>query len=142
MIGGQVVDIASSGEKIEKDVLNFIYDLKTGALIEAAMMIGATLAGADEKEIEMIETAAKKVGLAFQIQDDILDVTSTKEVLGKPIHSDEKNEKTTYVTLDGFEKAKEQVEKLSTEAIVLLKGLNKDNPYLLSLLEKLIYREK
>ena len=105
-------------------------------------MIGATLAGADEKEIEMIETAAKKVGLAFQIQDDILDVTSTKEVLGKPIHSDEKNEKTTYVTLDGFEKAKEQVEKLSTEAIVLLKGLNKDNPYLLSLLEKLIYREK
>lgn len=142
MIGGQVVDIASSGEKIEKDVLNFIYDLKTGALIEAAMMIGATLAGADEKKIEMIETAAKKVGLAFQIQDDILDVTSTKEVLGKPIHSDEKNEKTTYVTLDGFEKAKEQVEKLSTEAIVLLKGLNKDNPYLLSLLEKLIYREK
>ena len=105
-------------------------------------MIGATLAGADEKEIEMIETAAKKIGLTFQIQDDILDVTSTKEVLGKPIHSDEKNEKTTYVTLDGFERAKEQVEKLSTEAIVLLKGLNKDNPYLLSLLEKLIYREK
>lgn len=142
MIGGQVVDIASSGEKIGKDVLDFIYDLKTGALIEASMMIGATLAGADAKEVEIIETSAKKVGLAFQIQDDILDVTSTKEVLGKPIHSDEKNEKTTYVTLKGFAKAKEQVEKLSTEAITLIKGLNKDNPYLLSLLEKLIYREK
>lgn len=142
MIGGQVVDIASSGEKIGKDVLDFIYDLKTGALIEASMMIGATLAGADAKEVEIIETSAKKVGLAFQIQDDILDVTSTKEVLGKPIHSDEKNEKTTYVTLEGFAKAKEQVEKLSTEAITLIKGLNKDNPYLLSLLEKLIYREK
>ena len=142
MIGGQVVDVESSGEKVDKEVLDFIYDLKTGALIEAAMMIGATLADATEKEVEIVESAAKKVGLAFQIQDDILDVTSTKEVLGKPIHSDEKNDKTTYVTLDGFEKAKEQVEKLSTEAIALMKGLNRDNPYLMTLLEKLIYREK
>lgn len=142
MIGGQVVDVASSGEKIGKDVLDFIYDLKTGALIEASMMIGAVLAGADEKETEKIETSAKKVGLAFQIQDDILDVTSTKEVLGKPIHSDEKNEKTTYVTLEGLEKAKEQVETLSAEAIALINGLNRDNLYLPTLLEKLIYREK
>lgn len=142
MIGGQVVDVESSGEKVDKEVLDFIYDLKTGALIEAAMMIGATLADATEKEVEIVESAAKKVGLAFQIQDDILDVTSTKEVLGKPIHSDEKNDKTTYVTLDGFEKSKEQVEKLSTEAIALMKGLNRDNPYLMTLLEKLIYREK
>lgn len=142
MIGGQVVDVSSSGEKIEKEILDFIYDLKTGALIEASMMIGAILAGATEKEIAIIETSAKKVGLAFQIQDDILDVTSTKEILGKPIHSDEKNEKTTYVTLEGFEKAKEQVENLSTEAISLIKGLNRDNPYLMTLLEKLIYREK
>lgn len=142
MIGGQVVDVSSSGEKIEKEILDFIYDLKTGALIEASMMIGAILAGATEKEIAIIETSAKKVGLAFQIQDDILDVTSTKEILGKPIHSDEKNEKTTYVTLEGVEKAKEQVENLSTEAISLIKGLNRDNPYLMTLLEKLIYREK
>lgn len=142
MIGGQVVDVSSSGEKIEKEILDFIYDLKTGALIEASMMIGAILAGATEKEIAIIETSAKKVGLAFQIQDDILDVTSTKEILGKPIHSDEKNEKTTYVTSEGFEKAKEQVENLSTEAISLIKGLNRDNPYLMTLLEKLIYREK
>lgn len=142
MIGGQVVDVESSGEKIDKDVLDFIYDLKTGALIEASMMIGATLANATEKEVRIIENAAKKVGLAFQIQDDILDVTSTKEVLGKPIYSDEKNDKTTYVTLVGFEKAKEQVEKLSAEAITLMKGLNRDNSYLMTLLEKLIYREK
>lgn len=142
MIGGQVVDVESSGEKIDKDVLDFIYDLKTGALIEASMMIGATLANATEKEVRIIENAAKKVGLAFQIQDDILDVTSTKEVLGKPIYSDEKNDKTTYVTLVGFEKAKEQVEKLSAEAITLMKGLNRDNLYLMTLLEKLIYREK
>ncbi len=142
MIGGQVVDVAASGKAVDKDVLDFIYDLKTGALIEASMMIGAILAGATEQEVKIIESAAKKVGLAFQIQDDILDVTSTKEVLGKPIHSDEKNEKTTYVTLEGFEQAKEQVAILSTEAIDLMKGLNRENLYLMTLLEKLIYREK
>ena len=142
MIGGQVVDVAASGKAVDKDVLDFIYDLKTGALIEASMMIGAILAGATEQEVKIIESAAKKVGLAFQIQDDILDVTSTKEVLGKPIHSDEKNEKTTYVTLEGFDQAKEQVEILSTEAIDLMKGLNRENLYLMTLLEKLIYREK
>lgn len=142
MIGGQVVDVTAAGTKVDKDVLDFIYDLKTSALIEASMMIGAVLAGATEKEIMIIEASAKKVGLAFQIQDDILDVISTEEVLGKPIRSDEKNEKTTYVTLEGFEKAKEQVEKLSTEAITMLQGLNRENPYLMALLEKLIYREK
>ena len=134
--------MAASGKAVDNDVLDFIYDLKTGALIEASMMIGAILAGATEQEVKIIESAAKKVGLAFQIQDDILDVTSTKEVLGKPIHSDEKNEKTTYVTLEGFDQAKEQVEILSTEAIDLMKGLNRENLYLMTLLEKLIYREK
>lgn len=142
MIGGQVVDIASTGQKIEKDVLDFIYDLKTGALIEAAMMIGAVLAGATEDEILKIEVIAKKVGLAFQIQDDILDVTSTDEVLGKPVHSDEKNEKTTYVTMVGFERAKEEVERLSIDAIFLLESLGKSNPYLMCLIEKLIHRER
>ncbi|WP_461810199.1 polyprenyl synthetase family protein [Faecalimonas sp.] len=142
MIGGQVVDVTATGTKVDKNVLNFIYDLKTSALIEASMMIGAVLAGATAKEIMIIEASAKKVGLAFQIQDDILDVISTEGVLGKPIRSDEKNEKTTYVTLEGFEKAKEQVETLSTEAITMLQGLNRENPYLMALLEKLIYREK
>lgn len=142
MIGGQVVDVTSSGKKIERDVLDFIYDLKTGALIEAAMTIGAVLANASEEEVNKVEQIAHKVGMAFQIQDDILDVTSTEEVLGKPVHSDEKNEKTTYVTLTGYEHAKEQVELLSHDAIFLLDSLDKQNPYLMCLIGKLINRER
>ena len=108
MIGGQVVDVRSAGCKISGELLAFIYRLKTGALIEASVMIGAVLAGAKEEEIGKMEEIAGKIGLAFQIQDDILDVTSTTEILGKPVHSDEKNEKTTYVTWEGLEKAKEE----------------------------------
>lgn len=142
MIGGQVVDIASTGSQIDKDTLDFIYDLKTGALIESAMMIGAILANASEEEVQKVEEIAAKVGRAFQIQDDILDVISTEEVLGKPVHSDEKNEKTTYVTLTGFEHAKEEVERISIDAIFLLESLNRQNPYLMCLIEKLINRER
>lgn len=142
MIGGQVIDVSSSGEKISQDVLNVIYDLKTGALIEAAMMTGAVLAGASDEEVQKVEQIAGKVGLAFQIQDDILDVTGAEDVLGKPVHSDEKNEKTTYVTLAGYERAKEKVELLSHDAIFLLDSLNKQNPYLMCLIEELINRER
>lgn len=142
MIGGQVVDVDSAGHAVSKDVLDFIYELKTSALIESAMMIGAILAGAKETEIEAIEQIAKNVGIAFQIQDDILDVTSTVEVLGKPILSDEKNEKTTYVTLVGLDKAREIVEELSLEAIVLLHNFKTSNPFLEALLRALIHREK
>lgn len=142
MIGGQVVDVESAGQAISKDVLDFIYELKTSALIESAMMIGAVLAGASEEEIQTVEQIAKNVGVAFQIQDDILDVTSTKEVLGKPVYSDEKNEKTTYVTLKGLEGAKEDVERISNEAIRLLDGLASHNAFLKQLLEELIHREK
>lgn len=142
MIGGQVVDVASAGKSVSKEVLDFIYELKTSALIESAMMIGATLAGASDEEIEKVEIIAKNVGIAFQIQDDILDVTSTSEVLGKPVLSDEKNEKTTYVTLVGIEKAKEYVEQISNEAIELLDGFEKKNDFLAELLKELIHREK
>lgn len=142
MIGGQVVDVASAGEAVSKEVLDFIYELKTSALIESAMMIGAILAGAGEEEVKKVETIAKNVGIAFQIQDDILDVTSTAEVLGKPVLSDEKNEKTTYVTLVGVEKAKEYVEKISNEAIELLGDFEVKNPFLEELLKELIHREK
>ena len=142
MLGGQVVDVKETGHQIDKDVLDFIYALKTGALLESAMMIGATLAGADEESIRIIEKAAGKVGLAFQVQDDILDVTSTAEVLGKPIHSDEKNEKTTYVTLLGITEAEKVVEKESVEAIELLKSLLGENPFLEWLLTELIHRKK
>lgn len=142
MLGGQVVDVKETGHAVDKDVLDFIYALKTGALLESSMMIGATLAGADDESIALIEKVASKVGLAFQVQDDILDVTSTAEVLGKPIHSDEKNEKTTYVTLLGIDKAEKIVEKESVEAIELLKGLPVRNDYLEWLLTQLIHRKK
>ncbi len=142
MIGGQVVDVESAGNSISKDVLDFIYELKTSALIESSMMIGAILAGADEIDVQTIEKIAKNVGIAFQIQDDILDVTSTVEELGKPIHSDEKNEKTTYVTLVGLEKAKEYVENISMEAIELLGTFKTEDSFLEELLKALIHRKK
>ena len=142
MVGGQVIDVKETGHAIGKDVLDTIYELKTGALIEASMMIGAILGGASETEIQMVEKIAHYVGIAFQIQDDILDVTSTAEVLGKPIHSDEKNEKTTYVTLEGLEKSAEMVEKLSKESIRLLHQLSGENTYLEQLLLQLIHRDK
>lgn len=142
MLGGQVVDVKETGHAVGKEVLDFIYALKTGALLESAMMIGAVLAGAEDQEIRIIEKAAGKVGLAFQIQDDILDVTSTAEVLGKPVHSDEKNEKTTYATLLGIGEAKKIVEKESTEAIELIQSLSGKNPYLEWLIGELIHRKK
>ena len=142
MIGGQVVDVESAGQKLDQEVITFIYSLKTCALIEIAMMIGAVLAGASEEDVKKVESIAWKVGMAFQIQDDILDVISTDEVLGKPVHSYEKNEKTTYVTLVGYQKAKEEVERLSIEEIFELENLEKQNPYLMCLIEKLIHRER
>lgn len=142
MLGGQSVDVENDGKALEKDMLDYIYENKTSALIEASMMTGAILAGADAEQVAVIEQAAKKIGLAFQIQDDILDVTSTDEELGKPIHSDEKNHKVTYVTLFGTEKAAAQVAGLSAEAVALLESLNKNNEFLYLLVEKLVNRRK
>lgn len=142
MIGGQVVDVKETGHTMNEDTLRFIFELKTGALIESSMMIGAVLAGADASEIKIIEEIAHDIGFAFQIQDDILDVTSSDEVLGKPTHSDEKNEKTTYVTLNGLETAKEDVADISQNAIEKLKSLRVRNEYLEWLLKSLIYRDK
>ena len=142
MLGGQSVDVENDGTPLTKEMLDYIYRNKTSALIEAAMMTGAILAGADENSVAIIEEAAGKIGLAFQIQDDILDVTSTEEELGKPVHSDEKNKKVTYVTLFGIEEASRQVKELSEDAVSLLKGLNKNNEFLYLLVEKLINRRK
>ena len=142
MLGGQSVDVENDGKPLEKEMLDYIYRNKTSALIEASMMTGAILAGADEHEVSVVEEAAGNIGLAFQIQDDILDVISTDEELGKPVHSDEKNNKVTYVTLFGIEKASEQVELLSEKAVELLKSLNKNNEFLYLLIEKLINRRK
>jgi geranylgeranyl diphosphate synthase type II len=142
MLGGQSVDVENDGKPLEKEMLDYIYRNKTSALIEASMMTGAILAGADEQLVAVVEEAAGNIGLAFQIQDDILDVTSTDEELGKPVHSDEKNNKVTYVTLFGIEEASRQVELLSEKAIKLLKSLNKNNEFLYLLIEKLINRRK
>lgn len=143
MVGGQVVDVESENTTdMTKDRLDFIYRLKTSALIESSMLIGAVLADATEEEQKIIEQAAGKVGLAFQIQDDILDVTSTMEVLGKPIGSDAKNHKVTYVTYEGIEKAKDDVKALSTEAIKLVESLSGKNEFLTELLSYLIARDK
>lgn len=142
MIGGQVVDVKATGKVISGEKLDFIYKLKTAALIEASMMIGAILAGADDKEIKIVEEIAEKIGLSFQIQDDVLDVESTAEVLGKPIHSDEKNDKTTYVTWKGLDEAKVLVEQLSKEAVSMVEGLHPSDDFLVQLLLSLINRDK
>lgn len=145
MVGGQVVDVESEkkpDETITREKLNFIYHLKTGALMEAAMSVGAILAGASEEEAARLEEVAARVGLAFQIQDDILDVTSTLEVLGKPIGSDEKNNKATYVTFEGIEKSKEDVKKLSEEAVEALSSFQKKDEFLQELFIYLIHRNK
>ena len=142
MIGGQVVDVQLTNQPIPKEKLDFIYRLKTGALLEASMMIGAVLGGAGEEECERISQIALNVGVAFQIQDDILDVTSSQEVLGKPAGSDEKNGKTTYVTLEGMEAARAEVKRLSDEASKLLLSLPGDREFLEQLIRMLITREK
>lgn len=143
MVGGQTVDVESEGKPdMTKEKLDFIYRLKTSALIEGAMLVGAVLAGATQGEQKIIEQTAGEVGLAFQIQDDILDVTSTMEVLGKPIGSDEKNHKITYVTYEGIEKAKADVASLSEQAIARMDSLVVKNEYLTELLRYQILREK
>jgi len=145
MVGGQVVDVESEKSDdcpITREKLDFIYRLKTGALIESSMMIGAILAGASSDEVSRVEQIAAKLGLAFQIQDDVLDVTSTLEVLGKPVGSDEKNNKATYVTFEGLDKAVSDVERISKDAEEQLDDLGYDDAFLKELFEYLIHREK
>lgn len=144
MIGGQTADIEAEnmGDSVTKEQLYYIHEHKTAALIQASMMIGAVLAGASREQVGLVETIAYDIGIAFQIQDDILDVTSSLEVLGKAAGSDEKNHKTTYVTLEGIENSKEEVRKLSEEALALLGELPYKNEFLCALLQELIVREK
>ena len=145
MIGGQVVDIETEGmtaDEVTIERLEYIHLLKTAALLESSLMIGAILGGATAEEVEIMEQIGRKVGVAFQIQDDVLDVTSSMEVLGKPIGSDEKNNKVTYVTLVGLETAQAEVEKLSNEAIALVEKLPVQSEFLKETIMYLIHREK
>lgn len=145
MLGGQVVDVEKTGLALEETELDFIYRLKTGALLAASLEIGGILSGADENSCRLLREIGEKVGIAFQIQDDILDETSTLEELGKPIHSDSENGKTTYISLFGMEKAKEEVSRLSEEAIELLQELSEKTEkrdFLEGLIRYLIHRKK
>lgn len=142
MIGGQTVDVELTGKPVSKEQLDFIYRLKTGALLEASMMIGAVLAGASEEELLAVRNIAADVGLAFQIQDDILDVTGDSRELGKSIGSDASNRKATYVKLKGLKQSGEDVEALSREAAAILDGFEGEHGFLRELILNLIYRRK
>ena len=138
MIGGQTEE----AEQVSMEQLLFIHEHKTAALIQAAMMAGAILAGANEQQIRQMERCAYNIGIAFQIQDDILDVTGTMEELGKPIGSDEKNHKQTYVTIRGVEASAREVERLSREAMEILSSVEGDSGFLRELTAFLIHRRK
>ena len=141
MVGGQAVDVELTGKPLTEEQLDFIFRLKTGALIEAAFLAGGYLAGCDDETASKLEKAAALIGFAFQIRDDILDVTGSLEELGKPVFSDEKNNKTTYVTLYGLEKSEMDVESMSNEAVNIIKSIG-NNDFLEKLVCNLINRNK
>ena len=141
MIGGQIVDLEMEHKKdVSLDTLLFIHKCKTAALIEASLMIGAIIAGADKDGISKIEKAGYNTGLAFQIQDDILDVTGDFKTLGKSVGSDEKNEKITYVSLKGLKESEEEQKRLSEEAVEIVKEIGGGDSFLSDLIESLITR--
>ncbi|MCR5584511.1 MAG: polyprenyl synthetase family protein [Lachnospiraceae bacterium] len=123
MIGGQTVDVEKTGKPLTADELDFIYELKTCALISASILCGAVLGGAGIKDLAFLEPLGSDIGMAFQIRDDILDIEGDEKVFGKPIGSDEKNCKTTWVTLYGMEKAKEKVKAYTDDALGILDKL-------------------
>ena len=139
MVGGQSLDVLLTDKPVNEKEMEFIFNLKTGALIEAAFMAGAILAGAPDEVTAKLEKAGDLVGVAFQIQDDILDVTGDAEVIGKPVLSDEKNNKTTYVTLYGMDKAVSDVAELSNEAVDIICSIGGEG-FLADLVKYMIHR--
>jgi geranylgeranyl diphosphate synthase type II len=142
MIGGQVVDIISEGKKIEADVLHYMHRNKTGALIKASIVSGAIMGGADETDIEALGLYGEKLGLAFQIIDDILDIIGTTESLGKKINSDRDNNKTTFISTYGIEKCKEMANMLTDQCVEILNSLNKKTEGLKCLTLYLLNRQE
>ena len=143
MLAGQVVDKESEDkEDIDLDTIMYLYEKKTGELLRASMVVGAILAGANKADVDIIEKVATNVGIAFQIQDDILDVIGTEEELGKPIGSDERNNKSTYVAHVGLEESKEEVKRLTNEALELLNEIDGRNEFLEEFLTFLINRKR
>ncbi|MDO4300772.1 MAG: polyprenyl synthetase family protein [Clostridia bacterium] len=142
MLVGQVVDVESEGTKIDDKTLMYIHDNKTGGLIKAALMAGAMIGGAHGDVVRNFEKIGYNMGIAFQIKDDILDVTSTTEVLGKPVLSDVKNDKQTYVSLYGLDNAQQDYETLSNGAVKLINDMGDKAEFLAWYAESLINREK
>ncbi len=144
MIGGQTADIEAEGQfaPITGEQMLFIHEHKTAALIQAAMTVGAILAGAGKEQIDALEKCGYNVGIAFQIQDDILDVTGDSAELGKPVGSDAQNGKQTYVTWKGLEQARKDVAALSDEAVRILDGFTDGHGFLKELILALIHRTK
>lgn len=145
MLGGQSVDVTNEKQEVhqmEKEMLDYIYLNKTAALLEAPLMIGAILGGASRGEVSCLEQIGRKIGLAFQIQDDILDVIGDEQTLGKPVGSDERNEKTTYVSIHGLENAKEKVKQYTEQSIELLQAFDGDKEFLTGLMTWMIDRDK
>lgn len=142
MVGGQSVDVINENNNSEMnmDDILFIHENKTAALIECALMCGAALAGANDEQILQMEKVGSNIGLAFQIQDDILDATGSFEELGKPIGSDEKNQKATYLSLQGMEKSVADVKRLSKEAVDILGQMPNRNEFLEELVMSLVER--
>ena len=146
MVGGQVVDVENNGHFVSQDMLYFVYKNKTAALIEASLMIGGILAGAGPDVIAALERVGTEIGIAFQIQDDILDVTGEEEVIGKPVLSDQKNEKSTYIALYGLKKSREKVEECTRKGLDALMEISaereEEKQFLYELLLSLVGREK
>lgn len=146
MVGGQVVDVENNGCFVEEDMLYYVYKNKTAALIEASLMMGAILAGADSGVVQALEEVGTQIGIAFQIQDDVLDLVGEEEVIGKPVHSDEKNEKSTYVAIHGLDKSREKVKECTEKGIATLMNISvskeEEKRFLHDLLLSLVEREK
>jgi len=146
MVGGQVVDVENNGKFVDEQMLHYVYKNKTSALIEASLMIGACLAGASQDEVRIMENVGTAIGLAFQIQDDILDISGDEKVIGKPVHSDEKNEKSTYPVLHGMEESRKKVAEYTDAGIAALDGITaadeEHKSFLRELLMSLVEREK
>ncbi len=140
MVGGQVVDLESENKDISMDTLRYMHSLKTGALIKAACMIGAVIGGADESGTEAAGMFAENLGIAFQIRDDILDVTGSEEELGKKTGSDEKLKKNTYVTFLGVKKSQELCREYSDKALKALDDIDSDTEFLAHMVGKLVDR--
>lgn len=141
MIGGQVIDMESEGKDISLDELRYLHLLKTGAIIRSSCRIGAILSGASETEISAVDGFAANLGVAFQIQDDILDVEGNEEELGKPIGSDAEQNKNTYVKLVGLERSKELAVEYSAKAKAALETFGERADFLLRLTDYLIDRK-